>query len=328
MAAGALVAQPKIWRAIPPVYAAHASAYDPDVFPFKAGPLVKAIAKEVKADTELQTAKNLHSRLKGSAAGGLKAVESKKTFGDDRPPRSPEETLIQRCGDCSELAYVVLSAAKELGLEAGTITLDLGNGILHLLPFLKIKGKKYIIDLQTDEFGKGSVDTSSGRVAFTYESLGEPGMPKVLWESTFDQSVGHWHMEWGNYLKSNKDPAKLKQAITAFKKAIELNPLDTHSPAKLDNASVSLVNILMKQADKKISGKTKDWPGAASLFEEAISYAPLTITKEQLASLHQSAGTCSHESGNHAAEAEHYEAAYGLTKNEYYKKLANQARAE
>ncbi len=327
VALGASAAPPSVatkWQAIPPAYAQRAAAtYDPGSSPFEAGSGIKAIANKARAGTKLETAKKLHSILQVGEPGGLKAAEAGKTIKDDRPPNTAEEAL-KRGGDCSEFAYVVLAAAKELGIAAGTITLDIGGDIMHLLPVVEIDGKKYILDPQTGEFGKGTVEIGSKRITFTYESLGT-GKPKLLWESTSGQSVGSYHMEWGNYLKHfKKDEKKLRQAVTAFRKAMELNPADTHLRGKMDDASAALVNILMRKAEEAF-GK-QEWKSAASLFEEAIEHVPSTMSKANQGSLHENAAACLSNSGEYAKAAEHYDAAYGLTGKEEYKKSAVEAR--
>jgi tetratricopeptide (TPR) repeat protein len=132
-------------------------------------------------------------------------------------------------------------------------------------------------------------------------------------------------MEWGTYLgQFESNPARLKQAITAFRKAIELNPADTHSPQKRDHSSASLVNILMQKAAKAFD--KQDWAGAASLFEDALSYAPSTMSKDHLASLHENAAACRYNSGDHEAAAKHYDEAFELTGKKEYKDSAADAR--
>jgi hypothetical protein len=326
--AGGFVAQsaaPTRWHAISPAYAQRAAAtYDPDSSPFVAGPGIRAIAAQAKAASQLATAKKLHSMLQ-VGAGTLKVAEAGITIRDDRPPRTAEEAL-KKGGDCSEFAYVVLSAAKELGLSARTITLDLGDDILHILPVVEIDGKAYILDPQTEEFGKGTVEIGSQRITFTYESLGRGKGPKLLWESTSEQSLGAWHAEWCNYLKqSKKDEARLRQAATACKKAIALNPDDTHSPRKLDDASAPLVNMLMRKAEGMFERQPQR---AAELFEEAIDNAPSTMSKAHKAQLHENAASGRYNSGDFAKAAEHYDAAYGLTGNKEYKKSAEDARSK
>jgi len=296
------------------------ASYNPDVNPFTADASLKSLAKKAKSGSELETAKKIHALLKIQSPGGLKPSSSGGEK-DERPPRTAAETL-KKGGDCSEFGYVVLTLANDLGMKSGIIFLDVGGGVLHLLPYVEADNKKYIIDPQLDEFGLGGARLKTGKIVkLTYEDARKGKTVRFVREMDFSQASAAYHMEWGNYLEDNKD---VKNALSAFKEALKRDPGFGFIQRKVGTVSAKIFNQIMKDAHKAYN--SQNWQRAAGLFEDAIAHFPESLDNAKKGSVHSNAGACRYNAGHFKNAAEHYDKAFELTGNEKYKKEADEAR--
>lgn len=320
-------AQPRIGAPEPafgpaPALARKAAGYDASTDPFVADAGIKAIAKKAKSGSPLESAKKLHELMNVNAPGGLKLSSSGSGTRDDRPPRTAAETL-KLGGDCSDHANFMIAAMQEMGVQSGIVILDLGGGLMHILPYAQIGGSKHIVDSQTEEFGMGAVEVKGQRLEFTYEQVREnTSGVRFFRESPYPLAGGSYHVKWGNYLKGLK--GKEKEALAAFTEALRRDPQDSYAAKQVDNIKGRLVNGLVQQAMKAY--KAKEWQKAADLFEEAIALYPKSGGKDNLIAVLEGAAVCRFNSGSYGKAAEHYEALYRLTKDEKYKTEAEGAR--
>lgn len=262
-----------------PAYAQQASQkYNPNTDPLKPGFTISAIAKKVRSSSAMESIRKLHLIMKN-----IKLVSSGKTLAkDDRPPRTAEQTVMKG-GDCTEHTYLPTAVLQNMNVPSGAIVLKLGRTLRHVLPFAEINGKRVIIDSQTKDLGKGRAKLSNGKiVSFTYE---EAMNNKIKGMSVIEvlnpqQVKGLWHREYGIYLKDQK--GRTKEAIAAFKRAVELNPSDSFSAKNL----LRLINPILEggriafnlgvKANKRgnIKALKKQMETAATLFRRALSSLP------------------------------------------------------
>jgi len=301
--------------------AAAAARYDPNTDPIVADSAVKAIAKKAKTGSDLETAKKLHSLLNIRSPGGLKLSSSGGSSKDDRPPRTAAETL-KKGGDCSEFAYLAPTILNELEIKSGILILDVGKGIFHALPFAEIDGKKYIIDLQLDEFGVGGAQLGSGKIVkLTYEDAKKGKIVKFVRELDFSKARALYHMEWGTYLEDSKD---LRNALAAFKTALKFDLDFGFVQRKVKSITAKIYNQSKKAAEKAFNAQR--WQKAADLFEDALDHHPESLPKENKAAMHGNAGASHYNASNFEKAADHYDKAFELTGDEKFKKEAKEAR--
>jgi|GEM_PF-6685117 len=348
IAGHAYFAQPRIGAPEPafgpaPALARKAASYDASTDPFVADAGIKAITKKAKSGSPLESAKKLHELMNVNATGGLKLSSSGSGTRDDRPPRTAAETL-KLGGDCSDHANFMIAAMQEMGVQSGIVILDLGGGLMHILPYAQIGDSKHIVDSQSDEFGMGAVEVKGQRLEFTYEQVREnTSGVRFFRESPYPLAGGSYHVKWGNHLKGLK--GKEKEALAAFTEALRRDPQDSYAAKQVDNIKGRLVNKLVQQAMtaynkaeiiRKKAQKTNDkaelekavgiFKQAADLFEEAILFYPKSGGKDNLIAVLEGAAVCRFNSGGYGKAAEHYEALYRLTKDEKYKAEAEGAR--
>lgn len=257
----------------PPVaYAQKAGAgYDPSADPFEAGTGIRAMAAQGA------TAKELHRAL----AKKLRASSSGETTRDDRAPRTAEQAL-KSGGDCTEFTYAGIALFRSKGIESGALVLKAGKSLNHVLQWAESEGKREIIDPQTGEFGKGRMALQGGKtISFDYG-----GAVKKLGARVLDanQAAGLYHMEWGNYFKDQK--GKESEAISAFKKALEINPDDAYSGRQLSALQGKFVNRQMDLGVKAYN--SRDFRKALAHFQAALGNFPANASqknREQLAGL-------------------------------------------
>ena len=162
------------------------------------------IIKKVKGKTAKEKVESLFELLK-TGNGMLKAVPS----GDKRPPRKPDET-IEKGGDCTELAFVVITAFKKLGIEGGAVAVHLEKDKKnrdHVVAYALINGEKIYFDPQTEKLGE----------------IG--GKHKLIMEMGFDEAESVYHREMGNYYDKK---GKTDEAVKEFEKAVKINPKDAY----------------------------------------------------------------------------------------------------
>jgi len=260
--------------------------YNEKTDPLKAGPGIKALAKKAKRGDslgDLGNAKRLFELLQAGKPGGIKVADS----GD--VPTTAEETL-KNGGDCSGIANAVMAALNEMKIESGIIILDLGKGLLHVLAYAEIDGKRYLMDPQLDSFGKGGAQLPSGKMlVFTYEEA-KRGIKKsasFVRETPFEKARGSYHFEWGSYFEGK---GEYMEAIAAFRNALKLDSGDVIAQRKLKAVSSGLFNQLMAKADKAI--KAKEWNKAAELNEKALEFIPEHLGEKGKAQLRENIAYC------------------------------------
>ncbi|MEM4359595.1 MAG: hypothetical protein QXT45_03630 [Candidatus Bilamarchaeaceae archaeon] len=145
--------------------------------------------------------------------GVLKVDSSKKSKeGEERrPPRTVDEAL-KNGGDCTELAFVVISAAEILGLEAGGALVHLNNApahIDHFVAYVVLDGKKIFIDPQAEKIG----------------AVGSEEKYVVLHDVPSKSTRWMYYREFGNYYLTKK---KYELAAKFFKKALDFYDKDAY----------------------------------------------------------------------------------------------------
>ncbi len=188
--------------------------YNAQTNPLAAGTRITAVVQAVRSagGTPREQATRLHARLRVGVTGGLR----QDTAADDsRPPRTAEETLAQG-GDCSEMAFVMLACATQLGIPCRA----------RLLHF---QGDPPYQEHLVAQFQLGGTWTDCDPQA---ASLGAPSRPveREIAQSTPAQAQGYYHREWGNYFARARSSGN---AITAFERALALNPDDAYCHHRL-----------------------------------------------------------------------------------------------
>jgi hypothetical protein len=305
-------------------YGQTSKRYNPDTSPLAADSRIASIAKKAKAGSDLDSAKKLHSLLR-VATGGLKESKLARSTTKDEMPKTANETM-QTGGDCSEFSYVVMAALRKMGFKKiGLVYIDLGASsantvVMHTIAYVEINGKKYLVDPQLSEFGKGGATTGK-RVTFTYEELveGRAGV-RFVRDSPYPSAAAAYHFEWGTYLEGKR---KTEEALAAFKKASTIDPNDHISKKKVAYYSALLFNQLMKKAKAAVA--KKQWAEAAQLNENALEYADKS-NKKLLGSLYGNLGICYFNSNDFQKAAIHFTKAFELTRNKQFEQYAKEAK--
>ncbi|MDD5340299.1 MAG: tetratricopeptide repeat protein [Candidatus ainarchaeum sp.] len=182
------------------------SGYSMRTDPFLADAAITDIANAM-----MRTAKDtrgrmaaLHSLLKASSQSGIRVVPS-----TDRHPNTAAETL-DKGGDCTEFAYVVLAVINAMntmgaGIQADASVVHFRDSPPdkdHMIVSVMMKGKRTVIDLQSDAFGK----TAKGQ----YD---------VLLRFTPEMAAAVYHREYGDYLRDAGNPSV---AMLAYLRAAEI----------------------------------------------------------------------------------------------------------
>jgi len=171
-----------------------------------------SILKNVKGSTEEEKVESLFSIL--AVGSGLLKVEDSKW--DERAPRDVDSTL-EKGGDCTEFAFVIISALKQLGIKGGAFIIHFEGSEKekdHLVAYALLNNKKISIDPQAGKLGETK------------------GKHTVLMELTFEEAEGVYYRELGNHLRLK---GRLDDAIGAFEKAVALNPKDAYCHNALGN---------------------------------------------------------------------------------------------
>ncbi len=161
----------------------------------------------VKGSTDKEKAESLFKLLK-AGSGVLKLDPSNA---DKRAPRNVDETL-EKGGDCTEFALVVLAALKQLGIEGGALVVHFEKSPEtkeHMFAYAKSGDEKIIIDPQAAGAGKMM---KSEKYA-------------VKMDLTPKQATGMYYRETGEHLMKK---GKTDDAIKSFEQALEINPQDAY----------------------------------------------------------------------------------------------------
>jgi len=183
---------------------AQKAGYDSKTDPFAPDARIKDVAASVQGDPQ-ERAQIIFDRLKRGAKGGVKVVD-----GSGRPPRSATET-IDKGGDCTEFATLVVSVLKESGTKGGAKVVHFTSApedTDHMVPYVKDGERKIIIDLQAKTLGS----TAQGKYS-------------VVMELTLDQAAEMYHREWGDDLR---DKGKKQEAIKAYETALKVYDGDAY----------------------------------------------------------------------------------------------------
>ncbi|MEM4165985.1 MAG: hypothetical protein QW153_00790 [Candidatus Bilamarchaeaceae archaeon] len=146
---------------------------------------------------------------------GLKIDESQN---GKRPPRLIDETL-KNGGDCSEFAFVIAAAIKQLHLSGGALLVKMKNApedVQHIVVYVKDGNNRIIIDPQADDLNKvldGSVYT-------------------VIADLSFEQLPYMFYREYGDYYRNSKN---LDKAIEYYKRAVAIYEKDPYVLCNLAN---------------------------------------------------------------------------------------------
>lgn len=191
-------------------------AYDSTVDPIAPGAGIRRIAEEVRAGggSQTQMLQRLFDRLRVGASGGLTAVTSAR---DTRPPNTAEQA-ISRGGDCTEFAFVALSAMQLLGIPCGARVVRLqgsAQGSEHMIAYATVNGRETIIDPQAAALGQSA----------------RPVERVVMGGLTPSRAAAMYHREWGNHLSART--GRESDAVSAFNRALELNADDAYSHHRL-----------------------------------------------------------------------------------------------
>lgn len=204
-ASGALLLGPKLALEGPMLAKKSRLIYNHKTNPFKLNARLEGLATSFSSGTTMNKVKGLFETLH---KGGMLGV--KVTKGAGRPPRTAAETL-DKGGDCTELATLVVALLKELKVPGGAMVVHFDNApakIDHMVPYAQIGNKKVIIDLQASELGAT-----------------QQGQYQTLMTLTYDEAAAMYHREWGDYLRSRKER---QEAIVAYTMALSIYEKDAY----------------------------------------------------------------------------------------------------
>ncbi len=232
-----------------------------------------SVLKDVKGSTDEEKVASLFSILK--IGNGVLRLEDSRW--DERAPRDVDSTL-EKGGDCTEFAFVIISALKQLGIKGGALIIHFEGSEKekdHLVAYALINNKKIYIDPQADGLGK-----TKGKYA-------------VLMELTFEEAEGIYYRELGNHLRLK---GMLDDAIVAFEKAVKFNPKDAYCHNALGNLY-----------EKKGAAKR-----AREHYELAAEYDPnnKTYQKNRTVSIYNEELKAAYEAfekGDYKSAKEHFE---------------------
>jgi len=230
------------------------------------------ILKSVSGKTDMEKVESMFGILK-IGAGVLKVVKSGK---DNRAPRTVDET-IEKGGDCTEFASVMITGMKILGIKGGADIIhfeDSKEDQDHMVAYALIDGKKIYLDPQA-EIGKIK------------------GKYKVVMELDFDKAESIPHREMGNYYKLK---GKADEAVKEFEKAVELNPEDAY-------CHYNLAILYEKKGNMKKAKKHYDI--AAKLDPENEKYKQ--HKKKGSYNEEIQAAYAAYEKGDYVSAKEHFE---------------------
>ncbi len=286
----------------PAALLAEGPAKDAPLNPLKSEKLSELL-KDIKGTPKEKT-EQLFKLLKEK----LKTVKSDY---DKRPPRTIDET-IEKGGDCTEFALVVVASLKHLGLEGGASLVHLkgsAEDMDHIVAYACIDETKVHIDPQAEKLGvvgegKGydpiadlSMEEAKGMY---YRELGNHYFVKKNYDKSidaFEQSLkfyekdayvhhklGFLYQEKGR--KTDKLEYKEKSAYH-HKRSSELAP-DNEKYKK--EAALAGFNYEIKLGEKDYyDGKL---PEAKAHFEKALEIGKDFITKEEKAVIRQYIEAC------------------------------------
>jgi len=149
--------------------------------------------------SDMEKVNKLHARLNASAPDGVKAIDMR-----GKAPRTASEAL-DKGGDCTDLARIVVPVLKRLGIPGGVLVVHFNKDpadVEHMVPYAIAGGKEIIIDLQSPKLGK----TADGRYT-------------VVLRLTYDEAKAIDHQEDGDYKRDN---GKTDEAIAAYEKSLEV----------------------------------------------------------------------------------------------------------
>jgi hypothetical protein len=329
LGASLLLAIPKLDKpfGIRAAVARTAKKYNPNTNPLAAGSKISAIAKKARRSNDLESAKELHKLLKVGAPGGLRESKSARSTTKDEKPKTANETM-KSGGDCSEFSYVVLAALRKMGIrKMGLVLINLGASsrntvLMHTIAYAQINGKKYLIDPQPQiEFEKGGATVRGKTIKFTYKELiSRKAGVKFVRDSPYPSAAGAYHFEWGTYLEGKK---KFEEALSAFKRALTIDPKDIISAHKVKHYSAHLFYQLLKKAN--IAFKKKQWKQSADYSEKALTFWK-PVAKEILGGVHGNIGICRFKTGDFQKAAFHFTKAFKLTGNKQFEQFAKEAK--
>lgn len=133
----------------------------------------------------------------------------KVVSGEGRPPRTAAETL-DRGGDCTEFASVVLAVINAMNARGAGITAEAqivhfaGSpaGKQHMIVAADIDGKKVVVDLQSTKLGT----TKRGNYA-------------VVRTLASEEAAAMYHQEWADYFSDRKT---YQDAVAAYKRSLAI----------------------------------------------------------------------------------------------------------
>ena len=202
---GAVILGPKLALEGPILAKKSRLVYNHKTNPFKLNARLKALATNFSSGSTRDKVKSLFETLHKEGMMGVKVIK-----GAGRPPRTAAETL-DKGGDCTELATLVVALLKELKIPGGALVVHFENApakVDHMVPYAQIGDKKVIIDLQTSELGT----TQQGQYA-------------TVMTLTYDQAAAMYHREWGDYLR---DRGKRRDAMIAYTMALSIYEKDAY----------------------------------------------------------------------------------------------------
>ena len=204
-ASGALLLGPKLALEGPMLAKKSRPVYNHKTDPFKLNARLKELATSFSSGPAMNKVNGLFETLHKGGALGIKI-----TKGAGRPPRTAAETL-DKGGDCTELATLVVALLKELKVPGGAMVVHFENApakVDHMVPYAHIGDKKVIVDLQASKLGAT-----------------QQGQYKTLMTLTYDEAAAMYHREWGDYLRNRK---KMKEAIIAYTMALSIYERDAY----------------------------------------------------------------------------------------------------
>jgi tetratricopeptide (TPR) repeat protein len=194
---------------------AEQASYNARTNPLEAGSGIRSLASGVgRSGSRQEQLDRLFSALRVGGNPGLR-IRRAGTSVDTRAPGTAEQTLSNG-GDCTEFAFVAISAMQQLGIPGGAKIVHFRgrpNNITHLVAFANVSGQEVILDPQA-----GSLGSFAAPIDRTINTI------------TFSQAAGIYHREYGNYFSQ---AGRHGEAARAFERAITLYPEDAYSHHKL-----------------------------------------------------------------------------------------------
>ena len=193
------------------------SQYNPQANPLEANQRITDMATYAmgSATDTRGRVEALFDMIKTSSPTGLKAG-----LNSGRTPRTVAQTL-QKKGDCSELAGVVLSLidamnAQGAGIETDALVVHFRGkpaDDFHMIARARIGSMQVIIDPQAASLGA----TKNG----SYE---------IIFRLTSQEAAEMYHTKYGDYFREHGDKA---QATVAYKRALEIFNGDAYAHQNL-----------------------------------------------------------------------------------------------